>query len=466
MKKKYLFVSILLVLLTICKIKSQDMTNYNLYLQNPVLYNPAYVLNAYKGSIFVNTRLQWTGFKGAPRINTFGINGAITKNMGLGLSIFNYKQGLTSNTNINIGYAYKIKLSENHFIKLGFAPGVLIDRFLVNDVENSDMTDEMILNNDYNKTSFAFRAGLDYLYKELEIQIIMPQLYERNKISTYTLGMLSYCINLNPVWKLKPMITVRGVSTSPTQVDINLSGVFKNTVWALAGYRSNLSTVFGGGIIFKDFELGYIYQLEANYISAAARSTHEIQLIYHFGDVKANNKKGKTVITKTSPLPVEQPKVITPKPLPPEQPKVVEKVPPQVEQPKVETPIEPTPAVEQPENDKPESFEWGNVLFKTDSYKLSDSAISILNKLVHIMQEYTDLKVQISGHTDNAATPEYNIKLSNNRVKSCVNYLVSKGIDVKRITKTEWYGLTKPAVPNNSIENMSKNRRVDFKFIE
>ena len=127
MKKKYLSICIIIILLTSTKIKSQDFINYNLNIQNPVLYNPAYVIDSSLFRAFVNSHLQWAGFDGAPKTNTFGFYVNPYNNMGFGVSISNSKQGITSNTNINLSYAYKIIFEENHFLTFGLGFGVLLD---------------------------------------------------------------------------------------------------------------------------------------------------------------------------------------------------------------------------------------------------------------------------------------------------------------------------------------------------
>jgi outer membrane protein OmpA-like peptidoglycan-associated protein len=60
--------------------------------------------------------------------------------------------------------------------------------------------------------------------------------------------------------------------------------------------------------------------------------------------------------------------------------------------------------------------------------------------------------------------PADNLKLSNNRAKAVADYLISKGIDAKRLT---WKGLgeTKPVGDNKTEEGRAKNRRTEFTIV-
>ncbi len=85
-----------------------------------------------------------------------------------------------------------------------------------------------------------------------------------------------------------------------------------------------------------------------------------------------------------------------------------------------------------------------------------------LNKLVEVLNDNPKLSIEIGGHTDNTGNAADNIKLSGNRAKSVVDYLVSKGIAAARLT-WKGYGATKPIADNSKEEGKAKNRRTEFK---
>lgn len=106
-----------------------------------------------------------------------------------------------------------------------------------------------------------------------------------------------------------------------------------------------------------------------------------------------------------------------------------------------------------------------NVQFEFDKATLLPGYEKELDKLVDVMTDYPFLRAEIEGHTDDQGSDPYNLKLSDDRAKAVVDYLVKKKIDTDRLT---WmgYGETKPLKPNTSEENRALNRRVEFRVVE
>ncbi len=105
-----------------------------------------------------------------------------------------------------------------------------------------------------------------------------------------------------------------------------------------------------------------------------------------------------------------------------------------------------------------------NINFEFNSADLIESSYAELNRLIQLMKDNPDIKVEILAHTDDIGTDEYNFKLSNKRARSVLQYLVQNGIPEKRLI-SNGYGKTKPLVPNTSDENRAINRRVEMKII-
>jgi outer membrane protein OmpA-like peptidoglycan-associated protein len=105
-----------------------------------------------------------------------------------------------------------------------------------------------------------------------------------------------------------------------------------------------------------------------------------------------------------------------------------------------------------------------NIQFETDSYKLEPVSLIELNKLVQLMNDNPVIQVQISGHTDNTGSDADNLKLSANRAKAVMDYVVSKGIDAKRLT-SKGFGASKPVADNATEEGRAQNRRTEFTIV-
>ncbi len=102
-----------------------------------------------------------------------------------------------------------------------------------------------------------------------------------------------------------------------------------------------------------------------------------------------------------------------------------------------------------------------NVFFDTDKYDLKEKSITELQKVINYMKTNPDLKIGIRGHTDNTGMADYNMNLSIKRAEAVYNYLVDHGINALRLSH-QGLGQTEPALPNDSEENRSKNRRIEF----
>ena len=101
------------------------------------------------------------------------------------------------------------------------------------------------------------------------------------------------------------------------------------------------------------------------------------------------------------------------------------------------------------------------VNFDTDSAKLKAESTSILDHAVEVLTQQAAVSVRVEGHTDSRGSDAYNMTLSDKRAKSVMTYLVNKGIDAARLTSAGM-GESTPVAPNDSAENMAKNRRVDL----
>ncbi len=106
-----------------------------------------------------------------------------------------------------------------------------------------------------------------------------------------------------------------------------------------------------------------------------------------------------------------------------------------------------------------------NVFFETSKWELKPESMIELDRLVLLLKNNPEKKIEIGGHTDNVGSDEANLTLSNNRAQSVVDYLVKKGIAVNRLT-AKGYGETVPIATNDTEMGRSKNRRTEFRVIE
>ncbi|HQB22047.1 MAG TPA: OmpA family protein, partial [Bacteroidales bacterium] len=73
--------------------------------------------------------------------------------------------------------------------------------------------------------------------------------------------------------------------------------------------------------------------------------------------------------------------------------------------------------------------------------------------------------IEVRGHTDNVGTESYNRTLSMKRAQAVYDYLISSGIDKKRM-KYRGFGTKVPVASNETEEGRSLNRRVEIMIVE
>jgi outer membrane protein OmpA-like peptidoglycan-associated protein len=104
-----------------------------------------------------------------------------------------------------------------------------------------------------------------------------------------------------------------------------------------------------------------------------------------------------------------------------------------------------------------------DITFETGKADLKPESNEELDRLVGLLEGNQTIKVEISAHTDDVGNDDSNLKLSEKRAKTVVDYLTGKGIKADRMT-AKGYGETQPLVANDTDENKAKNRRVQFKI--
>jgi len=105
-----------------------------------------------------------------------------------------------------------------------------------------------------------------------------------------------------------------------------------------------------------------------------------------------------------------------------------------------------------------------NIFFETNSYQLKDESTAELKKLFALMQDNINLKIEISGHTDNVGDGVSNQRLSESRARSVYEYLATNGISTERLTY-KGFGETAPVATNDTEEGRALNRRTEFMVI-
>jgi len=114
-------------------------------------------------------------------------------------------------------------------------------------------------------------------------------------------------------------------------------------------------------------------------------------------------------------------------------------------------------------------IELNHIYYAFDKYNLKESAKVELDKVVTLLRQYPEMEIDLNSHTDSRGTDTYNEWLSTERAKSAVDYIVSQGIERRRVT-AKGYG---ESMPVNECLNTMKcsedkhqmNRRTEFRIL-
>ncbi len=106
-----------------------------------------------------------------------------------------------------------------------------------------------------------------------------------------------------------------------------------------------------------------------------------------------------------------------------------------------------------------------NIFFETDKFELKSESKIELEKLLQLLKSNPNLKIEISGHTDNVGSEAHNLALSKNRAKSVFDFLQNAGVKSDRLTFVG-YGFSKPIDSNETESGRANNRRTEFKILQ
>ncbi len=105
-----------------------------------------------------------------------------------------------------------------------------------------------------------------------------------------------------------------------------------------------------------------------------------------------------------------------------------------------------------------------NIFFDSKKFDLKQESVVELDKVVQLLKDNLNLKIQITGYTDNVGLAKDNLLLSNNRAKAVVGYLLGKGVLQARLSY-KGFGALKPIADNATENGKAMNRRTELSVI-
>lgn len=110
------------------------------------------------------------------------------------------------------------------------------------------------------------------------------------------------------------------------------------------------------------------------------------------------------------------------------------------------------------------NFKFEPIYFDHDQTEIKVEFHAYLIEMIRVVNGHSDLRIQVTGHTDSDGSDIYNQDLSRRRALSIEKFFKENGLEIKKL-KIDFKGENEPIDNNNTPDGKKRNRRVDFKFI-
>ncbi len=321
MRKIYLFPLLIALCWTAVGYAQQDPM-FTKYVFNGLAFNPAYAGSKDHLTFNLLHRSQWVGLEGAPTTQSFCVHSPLNnQHIALGFSLVNDQIGANGNTDLNTNYAYRIKMRNGWQWSLGVQASLTNWRSNWGKLNLEQTGDEAFSENI--STWFPnFGAGFLLSSERFYVGFGAPRLIEHNlrkaELSseavyarTYrhyytTAGVAIPLKNKNVVFRPSVLLKSTGFFSSlrkdalslsvgsPTQIDVDMSFFFLETLWVGAAYRTALerrqssddsADLYITWYVRNGLRLGAAYDVLVSDIRKTAGGSFELMLGYEF-DIK------------------------------------------------------------------------------------------------------------------------------------------------------------------------------------
>jgi type IX secretion system PorP/SprF family membrane protein len=295
-KNRLYIIFCLFTLITVNSFAQQDPM-YTLYMNDPILINPAYAGS--RGNVSLNGvfRKQWVGMMWQPTTTSVTINSPFWNNkVGVGFSFMNDKIGPMQTTGLYLDYAYHIRFNKNRNLSLGLKAG-FTNYYL--DLANLSTTTWDDYQHSLDPSNYPlpnFGVGAYYYTDKFYVGFSIPLLLKNSIVNsennyqvlgredvTYFLTFGTIFTAIDPILKIKPTIMARAIFGAPPSVEISATAILYDRVWFGLLYR------FGDAIaanlklqITNQIQIGYSYDLTNTDLRPHNKGTHEIMVNYVF----------------------------------------------------------------------------------------------------------------------------------------------------------------------------------------
>ena len=257
MNKNLVLIIVLFLFLNIHQIRGQQELNFNHYMLNSQVFNPAFVGLEENLTISLLNSSQWEGFEGNPTTNAIFLDAKLKNNLGIGMELISDKIGPINSNFAAINAAYHLKLNKNsRRLSLGIKLSGNDHNISLNRFNFDDLTDPNVRTKDsYFITNIGF--GLRYYTDKIYFSFSIPYFFETKTINKKRHYYLSggFKKELNKKLLLNPNFLIKKASNAPTSIDVSTMLFYEDLFWFGINYGASDNgfispNVSGGNLSF------------------------------------------------------------------------------------------------------------------------------------------------------------------------------------------------------------------------
>lgn len=307
MKKIFTTLTVALAAFTSVSFAQQD-PQFTQFMHNKLIYNPGYAGTSQAICANVLYRQQWVNFPGAPKTGLISIDMPIgSLPLGIGLNVMNDQIGFSKTLFARLALAWNRPLGAG-MLGVGIDGGILQQQFNGNWITpDGNLSQDNAIPGYTSGTPSATNPNLNALTYDLgfgayytipnkmyvgisSTHLTAQDISAGSKVKYslarhyYLMAGYTFAFPNNPDHAIQPNIKVKTDAAS-TQLDVNLTYLYKNTFWFGVSYRMQDAIAPMVGARFlpnKSLKVGYSYDVTTSKIKGYSAGTHEIMLGYCF----------------------------------------------------------------------------------------------------------------------------------------------------------------------------------------
>lgn len=273
-------------------LSAQQIPMYSQYMFNRMLINPAVAGSEKDLPVQLAVRQQWVGFKDAPSTQTLSAHYCFAPyNMGAGAVLFLDRFGHERKLGIILNYSYIIKVFNETKLALGLSFQAFQYQLDYTKLVALDELDPNLYGTRQSKFVPESDFGV-YMYHAdyfagisanqmigLPVKIAGEEVHMSRMVRHFNL-MGGYKFEINPEFELEPSILAKTTFKAPSQLDVNLKGIYQKNYWLGVSYRTAGDIIAMLGMRFSEFDFGLAADFATSDIAAYQNGSFELMLTY------------------------------------------------------------------------------------------------------------------------------------------------------------------------------------------